>query len=554
MDTLFQVPTNPEEFGVALQPAQLRRLNFSALDYGTLRRAGIEYVNTYFSDIFNDFVAANGFIMFLETASYIGGNLSQRSDILAEEAFLPTARTRIAVQNHLTLIDQTIRRQTPANVDIECTITNPIPTAINIPPGLTFSTTGSDGAPVIYELYRTPGDFISPITIQPGRRGVIGFGLEGQFAADFVVESSGGPDQTIPIIATDILDDPVIVTVTTGSTDVQWSRVDNIARSDPNDEVYEIRLIEDGIEIVFGDDIAGKAPLAGQIITVRYRIGGGIRGRIGRLVINESRPVAPEPPLAASQEVLFRNLNPSSGGQDEETLEAAKRRAPREAATRGAATSGEDYAQRASTFAHPVYGSVLKAVATIRTGIEADINAVVEMIQQAASVEEGVEILQTNFVNRNIVELHVLAEGPDGVPVTPSLGLRQGLVTFFESIAPLTDEIRVLPGAIKQVDFEATIAVSRTADAPSIKEQVNTVVDDFFSTDNFDLGEPLYRSNLIRELQDIPGVAFVDLFQPEDDIIPTGDLASATSPGVGKNELITLGQKEIKIFFEKAQS
>ncbi len=65
-DTLFNLPDSPEEFGVVLPPADLRRIDFSALDFPTLRRVVIEYIKTYYPDRFNDFSTNNGIIMLTE--------------------------------------------------------------------------------------------------------------------------------------------------------------------------------------------------------------------------------------------------------------------------------------------------------------------------------------------------------------------------------------------------------------------------------------------------------------------------------------------------------
>ena len=549
-EVLFDLPIAPQEFGVALEPSQLRRLDFSALDFDTMRRAGIEYIRTYFPEEFNDFVASNGLIMLLELVSFLGAVLSEREDILIDEAFLPTAQTREAVSQHLELINQRIRLATPAVADVEASIAGPAPSEIRIPAGLRFTLSGPDRQPLFYELFRSPNDFTSAISVPPGKRGVIGHAIEGRFGTPVVVISSGGPNQFIDILEPDVLDDPIFVTKKTGEAETELDRINIIERAEANDNVFEVDQLENGIRVKFGDDVTGKAPLAGEEITVEFRIGGGIRGRIGSNFINESRPITPEPPSSAAVEVLFRNLNPSSGGTDEETLQQTKRRAPREFATQGNAVTGEDYAFLASTFSHPVFGSVSKAIGVIRTGVEADEEDIVAQIQAASSVEEGVEILNANFVNRNIVELFVLADGPSG-PVAPSSGLKQGLITFFDEINVLTDEVRVLDGAVKSVDVEATVVISRSADAGTVKESVTDEIRSFFDIRNFDMGEGLNISNLYETIQSVPGVQFVNIFQPEDNILPTQELAALTSPGVGFNEIITLGSLDLKFFFEQ---
>ena len=63
---VFETPNAPEEFGVALPPPQLRKLDFSALDYQNLLRASVEYLRTYHPNDFNDFYSSNGMVMLME--------------------------------------------------------------------------------------------------------------------------------------------------------------------------------------------------------------------------------------------------------------------------------------------------------------------------------------------------------------------------------------------------------------------------------------------------------------------------------------------------------
>lgn len=524
--TFFDLPTDPEEFGVVLDPPNLRRIDFSALEFVEMRRAIIEYMQTYFSDIFNDFVANNGVIMFAELVSYLSDVLSNRSDVIADEAFLPTAQTEEAVDQHLFLINNKIKRATPAVVDIEISIPTETATAVNLPPGLQFNISGADGNPLIYELYRAPGDFISNVTIFPGSRGIIGFGLEGAFATPFSFESAGGPNQSIDIIDVRILDEPIVVTVTTGDTSEDWTKVDTLERAEANDKVFEVIFTEDRAKVRFGNDVAGRALLAGQQVTVRYRTGGGIRGRIGTNAINETRPVTPESPASAPVNVLFRNPNPSNGGKDKESLDEARLRAPKESAALSSATSGEDYAVLSKSFSHPIYGAVLKSVATVKTSL-----------------------------NANIVFLNVLAAGPDDIPVLPSLGLKTALTQFFDDINVLTDEVRVEDAAIKPITFRANVIISRTVDPSILRDRIDTAITEFFDQSKFELGQSLYLAQLYTVLQSIDGVQTVQIREPVDDIIRATDADTTASDNrVRFDELITLGDLQIKIFSEKINS
>lgn len=549
-EVLFKLPNAPEEFGVTLAPAQLRRLDFSALDFDTLRRAGIEYIRTYFPNDFNDFFASNGVIMMLELVSYIGNVLAERSDILIDEAFLSTAQTKAAVIQHLQLINQNIKRPTPALVEISITMNGPLPSEVRIPAGTSFNLTGPDQQPLVYEIYRAPGDFSSPVVIPPGKRGVIAQGVEGATQTPITVVSSGGPDQFIEMPFANVLDEPIVVEVASGNFNSVWRRIDIIEKAGANDEVYEIRHLDGHSQVHFGNNQAGKAPLAGQIINVGFRVGGGIRGRIAANTINETRPIIPQPPSTAAVEMLFRNPVPSSGGTDAETIEQAKRRAPREFATQGNAVTGEDYSLLAQQFRHPVYGAVSKAVGTIRTGVDQDFEEIARKAREAATVDDAVKAIQNDFVNRNIVEIYVLAEGPNNIPVRPNSGLKLGLISFFEDINVLTDEVRVFDGVVKSVDITATIVMSRNADAGSVKVTVEKAIRDFFDIKNFDMGVGFFVSNLYAVLSPIPGVRYVDIFKPVDDVIQTNRLSNVDSNGVGINEILTLGELNLKFFFE----
>lgn len=524
-ETLFDLPNSPDSFGLTLPQSSLRRIDFSGLDYDTSRRAMIEYVKTYFPDDFNDFMASNGIMMLIEIVSSVTAKLSLRADILANEGTLPTATSEEAVVNHIALINQRIRRQTPAVVDVECTVDRPLFTELRIPAGTKFSIVGPDNNQVYYEIYRAPNDWTGEIIIPAGKRGVIAWGIEGQFAAPVVRDSIGGANQTYEIVDNAILESPITVTVTIGATSEDWLVVtDPIERYGPNDKVVEVNFVGNKAIFRFGDDITGKAPLSGASISITYRVGGGRRGRIGIGQIDDTRQLIPQAPANASTNVHFRNITPSSGGADKETIAQAKRRAPREFALQGSIVTSADYAQAASTFSHPTFGSVIKAVATIRTSL-----------------------------NANLVEIYVLSDGPDGAPVVPSAGLKTGLNTYFSDLNVLTDHVVVLDGAVKPIDLSMNVIIDRNADASVIKTRVENAIDRYFDISNWDMGEPFYISNLIEVIEAIDGVSYVNLLEPHDDLLASNELAGAGtgSDTVGLNEVITLGERKIAYYYGK---
>jgi len=520
--TLIKLPTTAEEIALLLPPASLRRFDFTALEFESLRRAALEYMKTYFPREFNDFAKNNGVIMMTELVCWVASVLSLRGDILNRADFFPTCEDEEAASNHMQLIGQSFRRQTPATADIEVSIGAAVPTDVVIPPATRFTLAGPDGLPLYFEAFRAPNDWISSIIIPAGKRGIIAYGIEGRFGDPITTVSAGGPNQVIDIIADNILDEPVIVNLTTGNFVTTWRRIQFLENAGPNDEVFEVDYKEDRAQVKFGDDIAGKAPLAGQQIVIQYRQGGGIRGRIGAATINEARPVNPQPPASAALDVLFRNLNPSTGGTDKESIEAAKRRAPREYAVHDNAATAPDYAQIASTYSHPVFGTVLKAVAVVKTNI-----------------------------NANLVEIFVLAASPSDVPAKPSIGLKNGLISYLQDINVFTDSVTVSDGEVKPVNVDMTVVVSRNADAATVKDQVDAAVNNFFDVGEWDMGEGFDLSPFQSAIQAVPGVQKVNIYEPSDDILSTKNAFETADNRIGYAQLIILGQKNIRYYMEK---
>lgn len=522
-ETRFNLPNTPDSFGVPLLSASLRNIDFSGLDYDTARRAIIEYIRSYYPNDFNDFVKSNGIMMLVDVISAVVAKLSLRADLLANESTLPTALTEEAVSNHLALINQKIKRQTPATVDVECSVDQPISSDIRIIAGTAFSFVGPDNRPTFYQIFRAPNDYVSPIVIPAGKKGVIAWGLEGRDSSPFKVSSTGQANQKFSVQAQDILESPIRIEVSYGTSSENWTPVyEPIERYGPNDKVAEVSFYENVVTFRFGDGITGTIPKSGAEITFYCREGGGVRGRIGIGMINTYRQLIPAPPVNTPTTVRFRNITPSNGGTDKESLTLAKRRAPREFARQRSIVTADDYAQAAQSFRHPAYGAISKAVATVRTS-----------------------------VNANLVEIYALAEGPENRPALPNIGLKQGLETYIKSLNVCTDTAEVLEGKMKLVDLDMVVVISRSADASVIKDKVEAAIDAFFDLANWEMGQPLYVSNFIEAIEIIDGVSYVDVFAPSQNIIPTGKLAEEESVGIGINELIVLGERKVNYYYEK---
>ena len=529
-ETFIDLPNSPQQIGVLLTPANLRNIDFSSLDFNTSRRAILEYIKTYFPNDFNDFVASNGIIMLMEIIASTVSKLSLRADLLSNESTLPTCKTENALINHLALINQQIRAQTAATTNIEISYTgSQLAVDFTIPPGLIFSVNGPDNSPVFYEVYKSPDDYTSEILIPAGKIGVIAFAIEGTTVINDSITTTGGADQVYTITDTNVLTSPLRVVLSQGAVeDYYMPTTEPLESFGPNDKVVEVRFYADTVSLRFGNDVNGVAPGAGMKLTFTYRKGGGIRGRIGVNQIDTVRAVTNDI-TSVTANVRFRNIVPSTGGTDRETIDQAKKRAPREYAVRNNIVTAEDYAQASLSFAHPSFGTIKKAISAVYTNI-----------------------------NANQVRLYVLAEGTTSRPVTASIGLKTALKTYLEEFNVLTDEVVVDDGAIKLVDIELNVIVSRGADASIVKEKVEAAISDFFNIEAWDMGQPLFVSNLVNTLENIEGVAYIDLFKPNNNILPNNQIIVADKTGdvegIGINQVIVEGNRVTTYYYEKLVS
>lgn len=511
--TFFDLPSSPDQISANLNNSQNRRIDFSGLDFDTSLRAMIEYIQTYYADIFNDFTPNNGMMMMSEILAGLAGKLSLRGDINAAEAIMTLARSERAVTEHLKLIGQKRRRQTAAAVDVEVTVSSPLPVDVPIPAGLVLSASGD----VAYELFKAPDDFVSDIVIPAGKRGIVAFALHGS-TSTATFQSVGDVNETFQIAGDSILESPIKITVGVDDEAESWlATSDLIEKYGPTDKVAEVSVNDEGLTVKFGDDKNGRSLKPGQQVTVLYRSGGGIAGRIGSNQLASHQSVRPGTAFAAIQ-VMFNNSAPSYGGSDKESLEEAKRRGPREYAIRENISNDQDYKNAALNYQHPVFGRAVKAVAAAYTSI-----------------------------NANLVRLYVLSSTSDGLLGNSTLGLKNGLKTHLEQLNVSTDQVEVLDGGLHPIDVEMTVVVDRAADATSVKGKVDNVIDDFFNIDKWEMGQSFYLSNLIQVVKAVDGVRFVDLYKPTGNILST----SVQSDGVAFNEVVVLRSKNISYYYDK---
>jgi hypothetical protein len=167
---------------------------------------------------------------------------------------------------------------------------------------------------------------------------------EGLYINDpFIMLSSNDP-QRFKLTNQNIDTDSITVTVFENgsqSGDI-YTATDTLLGLTPTSKIYFIQASADGYyEILFGDNIFGKQPLANALINVNYRVTVGADANGAKVFSCDFDPTNVGELLSTPVTTL---VLASSNGNDKETIESIRVYAPRYFATQQRAVSSDDYA------------------------------------------------------------------------------------------------------------------------------------------------------------------------------------------------------------------
>jgi len=90
--------------------ATFAEANFQSYDYETLRKAFVDYLQTYYPETFNDYIESSEFIALLDVVAFMGQALAFRNDLNTRENFIDTAERRDSVTKLANLVGYTAKR------------------------------------------------------------------------------------------------------------------------------------------------------------------------------------------------------------------------------------------------------------------------------------------------------------------------------------------------------------------------------------------------------------------------------------------------------------
>lgn len=340
--------------------ANINRVRFAGKDFFTFVDDLIARIQLLFVTEFNDFVASGTGVMLIDMVAWACETLSFYLDRQATESYIQTARTRRAINRLARQVGYKMRAAVSASVDLEINLQQTYAFDVPIPVGFRFN--GPNGT--VWEAVESITFPAGEGPLSPARTLAC---TEG-YTREEVFASNGTKNQSFrlsPGTGRFVADDSMVVHVDAAL----WAESPFIS-FDATDQ-YEVDYNTDPPLLRFGDTVAGNVPPTGAEIRASYISTSGLAG----LVLADTITEVTNPLVVAFQTIPLTITNPlpSSGGDDRESIEEARRNAPLFFYARNAAVTRDDYVGLSQAFSDPTAGVVAVAQAFVAHSADDDL-------------------------------------------------------------------------------------------------------------------------------------------------------------------------------------
>ena len=309
-------------------------LKLDALDFQGIKTNFKSYLQA--QDQFRDYnFEGSGLNVLLDLLAYNTYYNSFYLNMVAAEAFLPTAQKRNSVVNLAKSLNYTPRSVTSASISGTATVTvTGSPTSVTIPAYTSF--TGSvDG--VTYNFLNTSSVILTPLS------GVYSSAItlkEGRYINRRYTTNLNDPDQRFLIPNKNVDTSTLTVSVLNSSVDSTtrtFSKVESLVEVASTTRVYYIEEVEDGqFEIKFGDGVFGVALDSGNIVVLEYLVSNGSSA-------NDIESLTYTDAITNVTSIAFVASDPAAGGSDRETINQIKFNAPKAYEAQNRVVTADDY-------------------------------------------------------------------------------------------------------------------------------------------------------------------------------------------------------------------
>ncbi len=416
--------------------------------------------------------------MIIELFAYIGDMLSYKIERRAEESDPRYAQLRSSVEAFATLLNYSIRRKVSSICTAQFSIaaaywashTNPI--IIN--KYLSLSSDG--GIPfVVSEDTSIPvGTTYADVTIR-----------QGTYTTSSVVSDETAA-QTIDIPASDVAVDDVENSSVVVSVDgTEWTKVSSFIGQADSAEVYTLRIVDDRIQVEFGNGVFGKIPTSGEIILVEWLESLGEAGNVfgTGLITTINGTIEDSGGVDVTTDVSVTNTESATAGEDEETVEEIRENMTQVFPTGDRGVSAEDYI--ALLLAYP---GVLKATAYGEQ----------EVLGGALS--------NPDYAWR--VELVVYPTGYESMTTIVYTALKAAIESYLEDKKCITAGIQWADPVVVYIDFDTSAFATAEASLSDVATDIAAVFADLLDIATIELGEDLRYSDVLEGVNEVDGVSY----------------------------------------------
>ena len=452
---------------VGLPPIDYTSRDFQAI------RADLMKAIPFFTPEWTDLNETDLGVVMLSLVSMVGDGLHYYVDRAANEAFIDTAINRKSAINLLRLINYRLRGPTPATVTATFTI-EALGGNLVIPKGTRLETSSDTSeTPIRFETD------VELIILSGQTTGTVS-ATQGDTVTETAGTSTGMPNQVFALAQSPVIDGTVEVSVDEGLGYETWTNQDSfVSSTGADDDVVLNRDEIDAVSLHFGDNVQGRIPDALATIRATYRVGGGTIGNVGaNTILNVLDTITYQGnPISIS----VNNVEAATGGEERETIEEGRILGPRSLRSLDRAVTLEDYATLASQ-----YPGVARATAVVTTAGPSE--------------------------NSPCCCGVVVSVVPDGGG-NPTNTLTTNLLSYLNDRRMIGTCISIANPSFVSTNVTANVFIATNFTEIEVATSVDVAINDFFDLtgSNVSFGQPVYMSDLIRAMDEIPGVDYVDL-------------------------------------------
>tara|TARA_R110000765_G_scaffold257512_2_gene357798 strand:+ start:163 stop:1803 length:1641 start_codon:yes stop_codon:yes gene_type:complete len=498
----FEGTTESDFYRLGPLPDSVKKsmINYSAQDFAEIKESLVNYVKAVYPDDYNSFAESDLGMMFLELVAYMGSVMSFKADAVAQEMYLPTAKSSNSIRKLLELIGVTLKGPNSSKASCSLVLQDTAQAVsgsykLTIPSSnrTVNSTSTRDGLPLSYTAYKTDAngdiDFTqTTLELEKGdSAGSLGITYPLIFLEGMLQQHSGNFSQ-VPTAQTVYVPFPSIIegAVSVSSTDGIWSEIDSLFfASGADHKVFEKRYRDDySVDLYFGDGIRSATPTVGTPYVVQFRTGGGERGDIPKQYISSTiKGTSNDPSFSGEGNISCTLSNPTAGtgGFNAESPDLAKRYGPQWFASQYRCVTGEDYTSFANRY-----------------------------ITDQGQTGKALSVLRDNGGAGNMIDIYLLTRASNNQLERSNYPFKSGLLEYLNKYRMLTDELTIVDGLVRTLDLVCTVYIDRDRklNSQDIQARVSARIQKFFDISNMDFGTPVKFSDLTNYVLEDNAVRF----------------------------------------------